>query len=652
MGRTESKIYNIIIAILVVLIIIAGIILFLKRRPIKGPSEEPKGNSYFINLIGERQMNLYVGEQYQEPGYEAFDQDNNIVTDLVVVINNVNSNTIGTYDVIYEIHDNNANVSEKRIVNIIEKPKNNQGANTTTTKKNNQPKTTTTTKKASTVEFKLLGNTTMQLPINTPFSDPGFVATDGNTDIKNYVKASGMVNTTKAGNYEITYTLNYKNEKKTLKRTVVVVANSVQTGNNYTTKISPSVLTKDNVLITIQSSSSNFSYFQDPAKNKVTKSTLEYAVKANGKYTFYMYDKSGKSEKIEVEVKNIDKTAPTGSCTSIISGNTTAYTINATDANGIARYMHNNVQYGKTFTVNKIEEDGVVVVYDVVGNYSSITCKSEYASIDAGSKLTVGSYTSSTLKYWIEKPTNDYAVTHIWVKDAYNQMKTAVPATFKTLATAETILNKEIKNNGYTNKGLFAINASAIVSDRYNTSYVNAISDWLNTSTTPIVIVNGNVLRNFTNQKIYVDGRSVGGLKKNGYLEAYGFTSASDTTTNSKTASKIISDGIKYTFGLSPVLVSNSKAVSTETENNLRQAICQVNRNNFLVISSTSSDRYSGGLSFKTMSKYMVEAGCKTGFNLDGGGSISTFYKKNNATINKLNNSTREVVDILYFVEK
>ena len=649
MSRRESKIYNIIIAILVILIIIAGIVLFLKRRPIKKPVEKPQENAYYINLIGEREMNLYVGENYDEPGYEAVDQDNKIVTDLVVVINNVNKNKVGTYDVIYEINTDLASARETRTVNVIEKPKNNQG---TTTKKNNQTKTTTTTKKASTIEFKLLGNTTMQLAINAPFNDPGFVATDGNTDIKKYVKASGMVNTTKAGTYEVTYILNYKNEKRTLKRTVIVVSSNVQTGNNYTTKITPSILTKDNVLITIQSSSSNFAYFQDPAKNKITKSTLEYAVKANGKYTFYMYDKSGKSEKIEVEVKNIDKTAPTGSCTSVISGNTTTYTINATDANGIAKYMHNNVQYNKTFTVNQKEEDGIVVVYDIVGNYSSITCKSEYASIDAGNKATIGQYSSSTLKYWIEKPTSNYAVAHIWVKDAYNQMKTAVPAIFGTLATAETILNKEIKNNGYASKGLFAINASAIVSDTYNTGYVNAISDWRNTSTTPIVIVNGNVLRNFTNQKIYVDGKSVGGLKKNGYLESYAFTSASDTTTNTKTASKIVSDGVKYTFGLSPVLVSNSKAVSTETDNNLRQAICQIDRNNFLVISSTSSDRYAGGLSFKTMSRYMVDSGCKTGFNLDGGLSISTFYKMNSSYINKINNATREVVDILYFVEK
>lgn len=649
MSRRESKIYNVIIAILVILIIIAGIVLFLKRRPIKKQVEKPQENAYYINLIGEREMNLYVGENYDEPGYEAVDQDNKIVTDLVVVINNVNKNKVGTYDVIYEINTDLASARETRTVNVIEKPKNNQG---TTTKKNNQTKTTTTTKKASTIEFKLLGNTTMQLAINAPFNDPGFVATDGNTDIKKYVKASGMVNTTKAGTYEVTYILNYKNEKRTLKRTVIVVSSNVQTGNNYTTKITPSVLTKDNVLITIQSSSSNFAYFQDPAKNKVTKSTLEYAVKTNGKYTFYMYDKSGKSEKIEVEVKNIDKTAPTGSCTSVISGNTTTYTINATDANGIAKYMHNNVQYNKTFTVNQKEEDGIVVVYDIVGNYSSITCKSEYASIDAGNKATIAHYNSSTLKYWIEKPTSNYAVTHIWVKDAYNQMKTAVPATFGTLATAETILNKEIKNNGYASKGLFAINASAIVSDTYNTGYINAISNWRNTSTTPIVIVNGNVLRNFTNQKIYVDGKSVGGLKKNGYLESYAFTSASDTTTNTKTASKIVSDGVKYTFGLSPVLVSNSKAVSTETDNNLRQAICQIDRNNFLVISSTSSDRYAGGLSFKTMSRYMVDSGCKTGFNLDGGLSISTFYKMNSSYINKINNATREVVDILYFVEK
>ena len=48
----------------------------------------------------------------------------------------------------------------------------------------------------------------------------------------------------------------------------------------------------------------------------------------------------------------------------------------------------------------------------------------------------------------------------------------------------------------------------------------------------------------------------------------------------------------------------------------------------------------------------MIKLGCHTGYNLDGGGSTSLIYKEKNSTnINTLRNTSRKVVDIIYFHE-
>ena len=48
----------------------------------------------------------------------------------------------------------------------------------------------------------------------------------------------------------------------------------------------------------------------------------------------------------------------------------------------------------------------------------------------------------------------------------------------------------------------------------------------------------------------------------------------------------------------------------------------------------------------------MVSLGCRTGYNLDGGGSTNLYYKKNNKNLKHIVVTARKVADVLYFVEK
>ena len=75
------------------------------------------------------------------------------------------------------------------------------------------------------INFSLLGNIKINIFVGSKYIDPGYkaIGTDGK-DYKNKVVVKSNLNTNKEGQYVITYTLNYKDINKTLKRTINVVS--------------------------------------------------------------------------------------------------------------------------------------------------------------------------------------------------------------------------------------------------------------------------------------------------------------------------------------------------------------------------------------------------------------------------------------------
>ena len=72
--------------------------------------------------------------------------------------------------------------------------------------------------------FYLNGESIMNLELNEEYVEPGFVAVLNGKNISNKVKVKSNVNTSELGNYEVSYTLEYKYLmiKKVLKRSVIV----------------------------------------------------------------------------------------------------------------------------------------------------------------------------------------------------------------------------------------------------------------------------------------------------------------------------------------------------------------------------------------------------------------------------------------------
>ena len=343
---------------------------------------------------------------------------------------------------------------------------------------------------------------------------------------------------------------------------------------------------------------------------------------------------------------------------------------------------------------------GTATITAKTKNGKTATCKITVTSPNK----TIASYDSSTLKYWIEyvsEPTKQkthkgnkinvqstYMITHLWVSDPYNQVKTAITPKKSSSQTAEyprltqagsTLINNEIKAKGYQSKGLIAVNATGMVTHTKDKNgkdvgwCTTCPLDYYGTSIMPLQIYEGRVIRDSTNTKYATigDGR-VMFVNKDGNIIYKKFTS--DLTKNKTLRSEVTSEGAKYTFGgVSPYLiVSNYKKTLTSANSvATRQGLCQIDEHNFVLITShlngESAESSCGkssalqcprivhGLSVLDLAEIMESLGCKIGFNLDGGGSVSYFYKTNKtseATRVKIAAAQRGLSDMLYFVEK
>ena len=72
-----------------------------------------------INLNGNYNITLSLGQAYQEPGFTATDNCDGNITNKVIVSGNINTNTIGTQKIIYTVTDSSGNkTSVTRNINI------------------------------------------------------------------------------------------------------------------------------------------------------------------------------------------------------------------------------------------------------------------------------------------------------------------------------------------------------------------------------------------------------------------------------------------------------------------------------------------------------------------------------------------------------
>ena len=123
-------------------------------------------------------------------------------------------------------------------------------------------------------------------------------------------------------------------------------------------------------------------------------------------------------------------------------------------------------------------------------------------------------------------------------------------------------------------------------------------------------------------------------------------------------ASEILSAGAEQVFSFGPALLKNSEIQVSENEevgmamaSNPRTAIGILGEKHYVFVVSDGRTEESAGLSLYELSEFLQELGCKTAYNLDGGGSSTMVFQGevvNKPTTGGDRISERAVSDIVY----
>ena len=166
-----------------VIVLILLIILLITRR------------RYYLVLEGSEEMTIYQGTTFIEPGYNAYDNKKNTYNDKVTITGEVNSDEIGAYTINYKFRKKTVD----RVVNVVEKP-------------------------AVTTIIHLTGDQNMYISVGGDYFEPGYSAVDAiDGDLTDNVTVNSNVDTSKAGTYQVVYSVVNSSGVTTTKTRIVVV---------------------------------------------------------------------------------------------------------------------------------------------------------------------------------------------------------------------------------------------------------------------------------------------------------------------------------------------------------------------------------------------------------------------------------------------
>ena len=143
---------------------------------------DPDGTAPVIQLIGDSEITINVGDSFTDPGATAMDDIDGDISANIVVTGTVNINVPGTYTIVYSVEDSSGNTSSvERIVNVVD----------------NVPPVIT-----------IIGDNPFVLREGDNFTDPGATAADNiDGDITAQIVVTGSVNGNAVGTYVLTYTV-------------------------------------------------------------------------------------------------------------------------------------------------------------------------------------------------------------------------------------------------------------------------------------------------------------------------------------------------------------------------------------------------------------------------------------------------------------
>ena len=301
---------------------------------------------YYINLEGSSSITLYQGEIFVEPGYKGTDDEGNDLTQEVAVVTNINSDIIGNYKVSYTL----GNITKERNIKVIEKP-------------------------IGATVIHLYGDVNVFLYVGETYEEKRceVIDTVDKANLNDKVIINSNVNTEKEGIYKVIYSVTNSSGVTTSKERTVIVMD-----RNLSLIPSPTEVTNGKVTINIYARDEMFDYLILPNNMKETKNVSTYEVNNNGTYKFTMYSKNGESREKNIEITNIDREVPSGSCSGYYGSGVSQIKVNAKDNVGISRYEIDGTSYtSPNIKLNKEVSSVNITIYDKAGNTKAISCSLE-----------------------------------------------------------------------------------------------------------------------------------------------------------------------------------------------------------------------------------------------------------------------------------
>ena len=272
-------------------------------------------------------------------------------------------------------------------------------------------------------------------------------------------------------------------------------------------------------------------------------------------------------------------------------------------------------------------------------------------------------YESNTFKYYVVN-TGKYYLTYIWMQDPVNQIKKLEANTAKygkVLRDSEitgTLYRAPVGEmmNDYISKGLISTSKAAV---GYNASGFFVNGSWTppspyyhNRSNSWLVITDGIITRSRTDDGVNTDS-ILAAIDGNGNLRIIdGGISKAD---RERTVQTLKDANVRNTWSFAPLLISDGvQKPWGSTEYARRQGICQINSNNYVMLTSYT------GMLIDDVGSVFKSIGCKTAFNFDGGGSTQFFIKNaGDYTATRVqcsdgssHTACRSTIEGIYFVEK
>ena len=348
--------------------------------------------SYTIELNGDSNIVVYKNGNYNDPGAIAYDSNKKDLSKNIKVINNVDLNKTGKYEIIYKLDD----IYVKRIVKVIDKPNYNS---------QNPNKDNTESKKSGETTITLKGNETIYIEMYGNYKEEGFTAidtVDGN--IKKKVKVTHNVDNKKPGIYQVVYTV-----KNSSGITTSVVRNIVVMKVDINLTLENIYYTNNDVKINVSVDDEYFDYLLLPNGITTNEKNCSFTVSNNGTYTFKLFNKNGIVKEKSIVVENIDREVPIGSCSGYFKDGVSYITVNASDNVKIGSYVVNGNSYSSnSIKINAEITSANVDIYDVVGNKTSVSCnivdKNEFISSDKNITFSYQFKTDSDLAYGLYTP--------------------------------------------------------------------------------------------------------------------------------------------------------------------------------------------------------------------------------------------------------